>query len=38
MHTLNEIENKLINKIGKILNDFNDFEQPFVNQKKLTLL
>ena len=26
-----EIENKLIDKIDEILNDFEDFEQPFIN-------
>ena len=31
MFTRSEIEDKLINKINEILNDFQDFEQPFMN-------
>ena len=31
MNTHNEIEIKLINQIDKILNDFEDFEQPYLN-------
>ena len=31
MYKRTEIENKLINKINEILNDFEDFEQPFKN-------
>ena len=31
MYKLTKIENKLIDKIDEILNDFEDFEQPFIN-------
>ena len=31
MYKLTEIETSLINKINKILNDFEGFEQPFKN-------
>ena len=31
MYKLTEKENKLIHKIDEILNDFEDFEQPFTN-------
>ena len=31
MYTRTEIEKSLINKINEILNDFEDFEQPFKN-------
>ena len=31
MYKRTEIENKLIDKIDEILNDFEDFEQPFIN-------
>ena len=31
MYKSTEIEKKLINKINEILNDFEDFEQPFKN-------
>ena len=31
MYKSTEIENKLINKLDEILNDFEDFEQPFIN-------
>ena len=31
MNKLTEKEDKLIDKIDKILNDFEDFEQPFIN-------
>ena len=31
MDTRTEIEKSLINKINEILNDFEDFEQPFKN-------
>ena len=31
MYKRTEIENKLIYKIDEILNDFEDFEQPFIN-------
>ena len=31
MYKRTKIENKLINKIDEILNDFEDFEQPFKN-------
>ena len=44
MNTLKKDENNLITKIIKILNEFQDFEQPFVNKegdiiirKKLTV-
>ena len=32
MYKLTEIENKLIDKIDEILNDFEDFEQPTINK------
>ncbi len=28
-----KIENKLIDKIDEILNDFEDFERPFINNR-----
>ena len=31
MYKRTEIENKLIDKIDEILNDFEDFEQPSIN-------
>ena len=31
MYKRTKIENKLIDKINEILNDFEDFEQPFTN-------
>ena len=31
MYKRTKIENKLIDKINEILNDFEDFEQPFKN-------
>ena len=31
MYKSTKIENKLIDKINEILNDFKDFEQPFTN-------
>ena len=31
MSARGEIENKLIDKIDEILNDFEDFEHPFIN-------
>ncbi len=31
MYKRTEIEKNLINKINKILNDYEDFEQPFKN-------
>ena len=31
MYKRTEIDNKLIDKIDEILNDFEDFEQPFIN-------
>ena len=31
MYKRTEIENKLIDKIDEILNDFEDFEQPYIN-------
>ena len=31
MYKCTKIENKLIEKIDEILNDFEDFEQPFIN-------
>ncbi len=31
MYKRTEIEKSLINKINNILNDFEDFEQPFKN-------
>ena len=31
MYKRTKIENKLIDKIDEILNDFEDFEQPFEN-------
>ena len=31
MYKRTEIEDKLIDKIDEILNDFEDFEQPFTN-------
>ena len=31
MYIRTQIENKLIDKINEILNDFEDFEQPFTN-------
>ena len=31
MYKRSEIEKKLIEKIDEILNDFEDFEQPFIN-------
>ena len=31
MYKRTKIENKLIDKIDEILNDFEDFEQPFIN-------
>ena len=31
MYIRTEIENKLIDKINEILNDFEDFELPFTN-------
>ena len=31
MYIRTEIENKLIDKINEILNDFEDFEKPFTN-------
>ena len=31
MYTQTEIDKSLINKIKEILNDFEDFEQPFIN-------
>ena len=31
MYKRNKIENKLIDKIDEILNDFEDFEQPSIN-------
>ena len=31
MYKNTKIENKLINKIDEILNDFKDFEKPFIN-------
>ena len=31
MYKRTEIDNKLIDKIDKILNDFEDFEQPSIN-------
>ncbi len=31
MYIRSEIENKLIDKINEILNDFEDFEKPFTN-------
>ena len=31
MYKRTKIDNKLIDKIDKILNDFEDFEQPFIN-------
>ena len=31
MYKRTKIENKLINKIDEILNDFEDFEKPFIN-------
>ena len=44
MNTLKKDENNLTTKIIKILNEFQDFEQPFVNKegdiiirKKLTI-
>ena len=44
MNTLKKDENNLMSKIIKILNEFQDFEQPFVNKegdiiirKKLTV-
>ena len=44
MNTLKKDENNLMTKIIKILNEFQDFEQPFVNKegdiiirKKLTI-
>ena len=33
MNTFKKDEDNLINKIIKILNEFQDFEQPFVNKK-----
>ena len=32
MYKSTEIENKLIDKIDEILNDFEDFEQPSINK------
>ena len=32
MYKRTEIENKLIDKIDEILNDFEDFEQPSINK------
>ena len=32
MYKRTEIENKLIDKIDEILNDFEDFEQPLINK------
>ena len=31
MYKPTKIENKLIDRIDEILNDFKDFEQPFIN-------
>ena len=31
MYKSNDIETKLFNKINEILNDYKDFEQPFIN-------
>ena len=31
MYKRTEIENKLIDKIGEVLNDFEDFEKPSTN-------
>ena len=31
MYKPTKIENKLIDRIDEILNDFEDFEQPFIN-------
>ena len=31
MYIRTEIENKLIDKINEVLNDFEDFEQPITN-------
>ena len=31
MYKRTKIENKLIDRIDEILNDFEDFEQPFIN-------
>ena len=31
MYKRTEIDNKLIDKIDEILNDFEDFEKPFIN-------
>ena len=33
MYTRTKIEKNLINKINEIMNDFEDFEQPFKNYK-----
>tara|TARA_B100000212_G_C27211152_1_gene463105 strand:+ start:442 stop:675 length:234 start_codon:yes stop_codon:yes gene_type:complete len=33
MYTRTEIEKSLIDKINEILNDYEDFEQPFKNYK-----
>ena len=33
MNTLKKDENNLMTKIIKILNEFQDFEQPFVNKE-----
>ena len=33
MYKRTKIENKLIDKINEILNDFEDFEQPFTNNR-----
>ena len=33
MYKRTEIENKLIDKIDEILNDFEDFERPFINNR-----
>ena len=31
MYKSNDIETKLFNKINEILNDYKDFEKPFIN-------
>ena len=33
MYKGTKIENKLIDKIDEILNDFEDFERPFINNR-----
>ena len=33
MYTLTKIENKLINRINEILHEFNNYEQPYINNK-----